>query len=598
MKNTLVAAALALFGQLALAADYYVVVPVQGKTLASTVQVNLAASTLPGASVGSPYSYNFAQNLQVTGDSQFSGFGVKWSVVDGALPAGLVLNSDTGVLAGTPSAAGIASFTLSAVYRSRTGAQAYQVTTSVNLAVVLGAGMPPTAVVGAAYSYNLKALLSVTGDAAYNGSGVTWTSVSSSLPAGLYLTTDGYIGGTPTAAGTGTLTARATYKGADGEQTYQVVSLAVSVTLAQATMPEGVVGAAYSYDLKTLLSVTGDPSYAGTGITWTSVASTLPAGLRLNSSGFIYGTPTASGAGSVTARATYRGVNGEQVYAVVVGDISVTLNSGTLKNGTRNVGYSLDLKPLVTVTGDAAYSSSSVQWELVSGSLPANLALNASTGLITGTPSTLGTANFGIRATYKSLSSVQNYAIQIEDLANFTATQTGMKIGTSAPGTNTSDAYYGPNGYSYATTAVNWGAMGAFYHDATTLNTNTRPVKSVSVASTFSGQGSAAAPKMIVVDLGQDRTFTTARYYQTFSDGKTTHAALDVSTTGTLQTRTSTSWTQVHDFVALDNSSTSDGVAATFPAVTARYIRVRLYNNGAYGFPNYTELYGMKLFNN
>jgi hypothetical protein len=81
-----------------------------------------------------------------------------------------------------------------------------------------------------------------------------------------------------------------------------------------------------------------------------------------------------------------------------------------------------------------------------------------------------------------------------------------------------------------------------------------------------------------------------------FSDGKTTHAALDISSNNQLNTRFSTLWTEVHSYILLDNSFTSNGVVSIFQPVTARYLRLRIYNDGRYSSPSYTELYNFKLF--
>jgi hypothetical protein len=318
LKKTVVATLLAFSAGPLLASNYFVVVPVPNRTAtaAKDITVALTGLSLPSGLIGTPYvGFDFKSLLNVTGDPAYNGFGVKWNVVAGSLPSGLTLNSN-GTLSGTPMAAGTSSFQVMASYKSKAGQQAYQVQVA-NITVGLAAGAPPQALVGQAYSYDLKPLLSVSGDNAYTGAGVTWTVVSSSLPAGLYLTSDGFIGGTPTAGGTGSITARASYKGVNGQQSYQVVSLAVSVTLAAGTPPQALVGQAYSYSLNSLLSVNGDSAFTGSGVTWSVVSSTLPAGLYLTNDGWIGGTPTANGSGTITARATYRGVNGQQSYQVV-----------------------------------------------------------------------------------------------------------------------------------------------------------------------------------------------------------------------------------------------------------------------------------------
>lgn len=60
---------------------------------------------LPPATVGQPYSHRFA----ATGTPAPT-----YRVSTGSLPAGLALNTATGVLAGTPTAAGSATFTVAA----------------------------------------------------------------------------------------------------------------------------------------------------------------------------------------------------------------------------------------------------------------------------------------------------------------------------------------------------------------------------------------------------------------------------------------------------------------------------------------------------
>ncbi len=126
-KRTTLALVLALLGSSAFAGDYYVVVPVKGRAVSNSVAVSLSPATLPGGLVGSAYSYDFKPGLVVTGDAGFTGAGVSWGVTSGALPSGLSLNSSTGVLSGTPSAAGSSSFAVSATYRTKVGAQAYAV---------------------------------------------------------------------------------------------------------------------------------------------------------------------------------------------------------------------------------------------------------------------------------------------------------------------------------------------------------------------------------------------------------------------------------------------------------------------------------------
>lgn len=212
-RQTILAAAIAATSLAASAADYYVVAPIKGKTInASAIKVSLAQAAIPGAKVGAAYNYDFKPNLQVSGDTAYTGFGVKWSLSAGALPAGLSLNAETGVITGTPSEDGTFDFTVQASYKTTAGVSTYQVAVAI-ITVGLADATLSAGKVGAPYSYNFKPLLSVTNDGAYAGTGVTWAVSSGAIPAGLTLDPAvGTLTGTPTAFGDTNFTIRATYR--------------------------------------------------------------------------------------------------------------------------------------------------------------------------------------------------------------------------------------------------------------------------------------------------------------------------------------------------------------------------------------------------
>lgn len=81
-----------------------------------------------------------------------------------------------------------------------------------------------------------------------------------------------------------------------------------------------------------------------------------------------------------------------------------TITTASLPGGTVGVAYSQTL----AVTGGIG----SITWSTVSGSLPAGLSLNSSTGEISGTPTTAGTASFTVRAT-DSASAYDEQALSI-----------------------------------------------------------------------------------------------------------------------------------------------------------------------------------------
>jgi hypothetical protein len=370
---------------------------------------------LPPGLVGIEYEgFDFKPLLTVTGDAGYTGYGVKWSVVSGSLPEGLTLNPDNGTLSGTPTANGSSKFQVRATYKTKNGDMEYEVFVG-RIEVAIAAGNPPQAIAGQFYSYDLKQHLAVSGDSSYTGAGVTWTVVSSTLPAGLALREDGTISGTPTDGGGGTITARASYRGSNGEQTYELMTLAIKVSLAAAAPPQAIVGQEYSYDLKALLSVTGDSAYNGSGVTWTALSDNLPAGITLRADGTVAGMPTAAGSGYLTVRASYRGVNDEQAYEVVTLAINVALAAATPPQAIVGQAYAYDLKKLLTVTGDNAYDGSGVTWSVVANTLPAGLSLKAD-GTITGTPTAAGGGAVTARATYRNVSGQQVYQVVTLDI--------------------------------------------------------------------------------------------------------------------------------------------------------------------------------------
>ena len=72
----------------------------------------------------------------------------------------------------------------------------------------------------------------------------------------------------------------------------------------------------------------------------------------------------------------------------------VTITTSSLPNGTVGTAYSATLS--------ASGGTTPYTWSISAGSLPAGLTLNASTGAITGTPTTAGTFSFTAKVTDSS----------------------------------------------------------------------------------------------------------------------------------------------------------------------------------------------------
>ncbi|KVP39838.1 fibrinogen-related protein [Burkholderia ubonensis] len=454
MKKTLIAALLAASSLPSLAADYLVVVPVPNRTpTAGNITVALNGYSLPAGVVGRAYTgFDFNSVLQVKGDPGFSPGAVRWSVVEGALPAGLALSAG-GKLTGTPTAVGTSSFQVMATYKTKAGQLGYQVVVA-DINVGLAKAALPNGVQGAVYTYDLKQQL-VSNDPAFNASAVTWSSVGT-LPPGLTLNSNGTITGVPNAEGTYPFTVKASYVGKSGQQDYQVLVGAITVALGSAQLPDGKQGAAYSYDLKPKLKVDGDAAFTGAGVTWSVVSGSLPAGLALGSDGVISGTPTAENTGTpFTIQATYKTKTGQQAYTVLVGAIQVSLSAttslppGATVGQAYNGGNGWDIKPNLTITGDAAYAGNAagVTWSLAGGALPAGMLLN-SNGTVTGTPTGGGTNPLQVKADYKGKSATQSYTLALTQGISQNAGYRAWSDGTLAA--SCKEYRVGKPGYAYS----------------------------------------------------------------------------------------------------------------------------------------------------
>ena len=101
------------------------------------------------------------------------------------------------------------------------------------------------------------------------------------------------------------------------------------------SLPAGEVNASYRYDLKQLLTVTGE-SWSASNVSWSLPVGALPAGLSLGTDGVISGIPTTKDlvGSSFQVKASYKGKDGQQVYTIVVN--GAVLHVTQISAGTSN----------------------------------------------------------------------------------------------------------------------------------------------------------------------------------------------------------------------------------------------------------------------
>jgi Putative Ig domain len=320
----------------------------------------------PGGEVNVAYT----DQLTVTGGtSPFA-----WSVSAGTLPPGLTLGTSTGLLSGTPTTAGTFTFTVKVTDKS-----GLSDSKSVSITIIPGPSLnfaaPPG---GWTHTVYLDTLTESGGTPP-----LTWAVSSGNLPAGIILTSDGNLSGTPTATGAFGFTVKVT--DANGQSATQATSLiiAAGVSTTFSAPPATVVGALYSF---TLTATGGTTPY-----TWSVNAGTLPPGLTLSSAGVLSGTPTTTGSFAFSVNVIDKNGGIATTSITIVVGIGVGLTFTPPPNGQVGVAYS---DTLTATGGTKPYT-----WSASGGNLPAGITLNASTGVLAGTPTRAGTFAFTVKVT-------------------------------------------------------------------------------------------------------------------------------------------------------------------------------------------------------
>lgn len=355
--------------------------------------IRFDTDNLPNATLGVDYNvgvYASGAPLALT-----------WTVSRGALPDGLSIDPNSGIISGRPTTEGLFELVLRASAGTAFAEKPFSIRV-VSPTVELRVATPslPTAISGREYSAQLVA---VGGQVPYS-----WAPVSD-LPVGMTLTEEGLLAGVPQTPGDLPVTVRvrdALDNAASKELVLNVINANQSLQVVQIPLPGAVIDLDYCVPEPVQFEAqNGTPPYA-----W-SVVGALPDGMSINAEGQFCGTPTLVGQFPVTVRVQdSTGLFDTSLFIFDVDDgTSLAVSTFTLDNGKEGEAYEAQL---TAISGSEPYV-----WSVVDATtLPEGITMNAE-GLISGTPTKGGTSSFVVQVTDAQLRvDIQPLSLTVEAL--------------------------------------------------------------------------------------------------------------------------------------------------------------------------------------
>lgn len=360
----------------------------------ATTNITISPTTLPTGIKGG-YSNEPYQPVQLTASGGTAPY--TFSIIVGSLPPGFTLSS-SGSLSGTPTSAGVTTFTVQAIdSQGNGGVREYSLSVA---NVTYSPTSLPNGTQGSAYSQQITVSGGVT---PYN------FELLGTLPAGLSLSSTGLLSGTPTATGTFNTSMRVSFNGGSMGGpgitiTYSnwVINAAAAVTISvsPSSLPTGAINASYSQQLT---------ASGGTSPYTYSTSSSLPSGVTLSSSGLLSGTPTVSGSFNLVIQVNDSASHSNNVnYTLDISSVNISISPSSLPAATQNSAFSQQLS---ASGGTSPYTYSAV------GQLPPGLSLTSG-GLLAGTPTSSGPFGLTIVATDANTNTgSKTYSLQVSAAA-------------------------------------------------------------------------------------------------------------------------------------------------------------------------------------
>jgi hypothetical protein len=460
-----------------------------GLTITIYPTLTITAPTLPTGVVGVTYT---ASAFTATGGS---GTGYNFTVASGSLPTPLALGATTGLVTGSPNAAGTFTFAVKVTDSVNNTATTSSLSITINPSISVT--FAPTGPVTLDQGKTQPVTATVTNDP--NHAGVTWSAVTGlgSLVGSTTTTTTYDAPATVSANSVAAFTATSITD--PTKSATFTVNLVTPPQITTTTMAAGNLNGAYS----SVVSMTGGVA----PYTWAIVAA--PTGLTLGASTTnavtVQGTPTAAGANQAfTIKVTdAQGLSVTSSGLTITIYATLVLAPPTLPLPTGVVGVSYPASGNFTASGG---SGAGYTWSIASGSLPTGLGLSAATGSTTsitaGPPTTAGTYTFTVKVT----DSVSNAATS----ASLSITINGPISVTFAP---TSPLTMDQNTSQLVTATVNNDPSGAGVTWSSvvglgTLTGSTSTTDTYNAPSTVSANSTASFTATSVTDPTKSAIFT------------------------------------------------------------------------------------------